>query len=809
MRVFKGHMEAQFGDKCLPLVDYLRYGERSETPPREPHTLRLGGRTFHESLKRDFFFPSLATFLLGGADVNSRDKSGATALHLAVALDCDTIASADGGDGALMVNIPNRIAINFLIDNDADINARNAAGETPLMVAASTRNIAAMLILLERGADTTLRDDMGYTVFHHACRFSLSLQLLQSFVSDLPLHAKSQCLMHHVCRQGGCGAGFTIRFLVEQLGIDVNAREDQCARPEHSDIKECYGSDAFAMVEMRHGYAPLHCAILTGDLALVCVLLALGADVNQADDVGLTPLQLAASNANLPNYGMSWLRRVIQSMSLWVSSPTHKRVKAIMVYRLLQAYCKETSLSSRENLLRQAGSESGSVWKMLGVALTFTLTATLPHAAVLLISVLTRDVVFVTCVAGLCLLFVLSAWIKGNQVVGAIPVHPVGVFVGYTVVLIVCCALQLSVSSIQQLPFSLPCMWLLICGVGTAVSLLLVICRDPITVVSTPEQRAGIYKTVLLTKGSLPYEAQKSIDAERMVRKPLRAQYCRYTNNIVLRYDHYCVWLATSIGAGNHRSYISFLVLYSLLLFSMYHVAGTSWHFTPGGPTMDCFVWVYVAFVLPVVFLCSLVALLQQLWYISRGVTVYDVQHPAQCLWCFQLGTRTYSLFDVGFLGNLSNFFLVREDFTKLSYIVPSISPRLRGIIKNYQEAQLSPCDHHCKDHSHGGLAPEVPQQHQPPLASTSDVAVVATPCEKAEGERTETAAAQSSAFGEVDAAALRLFQRMVQLNSADVALTDVQVDIPLASQAAVESKAREMFTFFVESKNGGFLPGV
>lgn len=60
-------------------------------------------------------------------------------------------------------------ALITLVERGADVNARNAAGQTPLMNAARVRNNTSQLEqLIHLGADTTLRDHGGMTALMHA-----------------------------------------------------------------------------------------------------------------------------------------------------------------------------------------------------------------------------------------------------------------------------------------------------------------------------------------------------------------------------------------------------------------------------------------------------------------------------------------------------------------------------------------------------------------------------------------------------------------------------------------------------------------
>jgi ankyrin repeat protein len=53
--------------------------------------------------------------------------------------------------------------IAYLADHGADLNARDQFGDTPLMAACAKGNAASATLLIERGADASLRDQEGRT----------------------------------------------------------------------------------------------------------------------------------------------------------------------------------------------------------------------------------------------------------------------------------------------------------------------------------------------------------------------------------------------------------------------------------------------------------------------------------------------------------------------------------------------------------------------------------------------------------------------------------------------------------------------
>ena len=87
------------------------------------------------------------------ADVN---KPGWTPLHYA--------ASAGSPQHAVIISL--------LLENHAYIDATSPNGTTPLMMAAPYGSIEAVQLLLEEGADPTLKNQLGLTAADFALRVS-------------------------------------------------------------------------------------------------------------------------------------------------------------------------------------------------------------------------------------------------------------------------------------------------------------------------------------------------------------------------------------------------------------------------------------------------------------------------------------------------------------------------------------------------------------------------------------------------------------------------------------------------------------
>lgn len=45
------------------------------------------------------------------------------------------------------------------------------------------------------------------------------------------------------------------------------------------------------------------------------------------------------------------------------------------------------------------------------------------------------------------------------------------------------------------------------------------------------------------------------------VRKPIRSKHCPVTNQCIIKFDHYCVWIYNSVGINNHRKFMILLLI--------------------------------------------------------------------------------------------------------------------------------------------------------------------------------------------------------------------------------------------------------
>ena len=212
-------------------------------------------------------------------DVNAAQGDGATALHWAAHL--DDLPTAD-----------------LLIHAGARVNAANDTGVTPIFLACTNRNAAMVEKFLTAGANPNAALLNGETVLM-TCARTGELRAVQALLArGARVNAKESsrdqtALMWAVAQKHPQVVG----ALVEHGG-DVRARSRVYTQTVTSEVTQRAGREELNYTVPRGGSTPLLFAARVGDVESARILIAAGAEVNDALPDGTSALVEAAHSGH-------------------------------------------------------------------------------------------------------------------------------------------------------------------------------------------------------------------------------------------------------------------------------------------------------------------------------------------------------------------------------------------------------------------------------------------------------------------------------------------------------------------------------
>jgi len=202
----------------------------------------------------------------------------------------------------------NAAKVRAALDRGADVNARDAAGNTPLMLVTVYSDAATMRLLLNRGADVNAANTEGATALMRAAVDYEKLHLLverggnvnaQSRLGNTPLMLAARPMNSHraveLLLSRGANAKATNQFGATALMAAAAGGDQKSARllVQHgANVNAQPAPDEMGFV-LGGGRSALMWASFRGDVAMMKFLIEAGANVNEVGGLG-TPLTQAA-----------------------------------------------------------------------------------------------------------------------------------------------------------------------------------------------------------------------------------------------------------------------------------------------------------------------------------------------------------------------------------------------------------------------------------------------------------------------------------------------------------------------------------
>lgn len=218
---------------------------------------------------------SVRTLLKQRIDVNAPQGDGATALHWAAHVDNVTIAD-------------------LLIRAGARANVADDTGFTPLHLACTNRSASMVERLLSAGANPNAASLNGESVLMTCARSGEPKAVKALLVKGARVNAKEKGHDQTALMWAAAQRHPEVTELLIEAGADISARSRTYAQTVVGEQTQRFGREELNYTVLRGGSTPLLFAARSGDAASARLLLAAGANPNDALPDGTSALVLAA-----------------------------------------------------------------------------------------------------------------------------------------------------------------------------------------------------------------------------------------------------------------------------------------------------------------------------------------------------------------------------------------------------------------------------------------------------------------------------------------------------------------------------------
>ncbi|KAH0566277.1 hypothetical protein GP486_000329 [Trichoglossum hirsutum] len=222
-----------------------------------------------------------------GADVEAKNTTGSYPLHVAARLGIDEVVTT-------------------LLHSGASVNKIDNHGRTPLHVASQKGFVKTSKLLLENGSSLNSVDDKGRLAAHYAAEIGHDklLRLLINAGSDILTPDDEGQTVLHLAAWKGHDAVVALLLDLENTCVSVDAKNSDMRAPLHyavmsgivNIVSRLLSAGAYVDITDSGGQTPLHIAASISSEIMVAELLRYGADVAVCDNQGMTPLHHACKS---------------------------------------------------------------------------------------------------------------------------------------------------------------------------------------------------------------------------------------------------------------------------------------------------------------------------------------------------------------------------------------------------------------------------------------------------------------------------------------------------------------------------------
>lgn len=207
-----------------------------------------------------------------------------------------------------------------LIAAGEDVNAKEEiSARIPLLVAAAMGHVKVAALLIENGADVNAKENNGFTPLHRAAAKDHVKVAALLIEKGADVNAKDEIQGNTPLHTAAFDGHLDMATLLIKNGADVNSKSSYGFTPLHraaakglvAVVELLINKDAKVNAKTDIGDTPLHLAAAKGHVKVAALLIGNGANVNAKNNDGFTPLHNACRDHVELIYGFLMMKGIV------------------------------------------------------------------------------------------------------------------------------------------------------------------------------------------------------------------------------------------------------------------------------------------------------------------------------------------------------------------------------------------------------------------------------------------------------------------------------------------------------------------